>query len=234
MQPSIIQIFIVSICTTLFSGCGGGGGGGGENQGPVTSTDTFQLRAAYINYITESRSLPFTLSGTESGITFTGSGTVTLGNSSNATFEGQSAISKSTTSTFTVTANGTTVSDGGTSTSYFTSNYVPLGFTGSEYEVVTATSIPTTAKVNDTGTMFTSDLYTNSSKASKIGTSTTTFVLEPDTASTALLKIINVDRSTSNTVTSTEVTTFRITPMGALTRLTDSVVDDTLSMTFRY
>lgn len=237
MGPSIKILSAFYFCSVFLTGCGGGGSGstsGTATSGPVTSTETFQLRTAWINYLSESRSIPFTVTGTVSGTTVGGSGTVTFGTILSTTFEGQSALSKSVTATYVINVNGTSLPLGGTSTSYFTSNYAPLGFSGSEYQVVTATSIPTTAKVNDTGTLYVTDIYTSSSKTSKSGTSTSTFVLEPDTATTALLKVIDVEKNTSNNIISTEISTFRITPAGALTRLTSTLVEGSSSVAFTF
>lgn len=234
MQLKFTQIRIWSAASVLalLAACGGGGGG---SSGPVTSTETFQMRTAYVSYIQDSRSLPFTVAGSVSGTTVTGSGTTTQGSMFSTTFEGQAAQAKTTTATGTLTANGQNLPLASTATTYVDSNYNPLGFNSTEYEVVTSsTPIPASAKVGDTGTWYSANRYTSSSKASRTGTETATFVLEPDTASTALLKIIQVQKDTSNTVTSTSTTTFRMTPAGGLTRLSETLLQGNTSLTATY
>jgi hypothetical protein len=66
----------------------GGGGGTPTASAPVASVDTFQLKTAFVNYVSDSRSLPFTIAGTSSGVSVTGNGTVTQSTLTNSTFEG--------------------------------------------------------------------------------------------------------------------------------------------------
>lgn len=225
--PALAALFALSAC---------GGGGGGGSIGPVTSTETFQLRTAWVNYVTDSRSMPFSLSGTISGVNVTGSGTVTQGSLSSTTFESQSALQKTTTVTGSISANGSTIPLSTSSTNYVDTSYNPLGSNdGTDYTVVNnGAAIPTTGRVNDTGTWYSSVRYTSSAKTTRRGTDAVSFVLEPDTASTALLKIINIERDTSNTVTSTSTVTFRMTPGGSLTRLSESTLQGTTSLNITY
>ena len=215
----------------VFSACGGGGG----SSGPVTSTETFQLRTAWVNYVTDSRSLPFTMTGTVSGASLTGSGTVTQGTLTSTTFESAAALQKTTTATGSLTVNGNTVPLSTSTTNYVDSNYSPLGSNGTDYAVVSnSVTIPTTARVNDTGTWYSTVRYSSSAKTTRRGTATVSFVLEPDTASTALLKIIDIERNTTNTVTSTSTVTFRMTPAGGLTRISESAVEGTTTLIATY
>lgn len=233
MKFSQFKFWSALSISALLVACGGGGGGG--SSGPIASTETFQLRTAYVSYINGSGSWPFTISGSTSGVNLTGNGTETAGSVASATFEGQAAQAKTTTATGTFSANGQSYPLATTTTAYVSSNYDPLGFNGSEYEVVsTSTPIPVTARVNDTGTWYSSVRYTSSSKATRAGTATATFVLEPDTASTALLKIIHIEKDTSGTVTSTNTSTFRMTPAGALTRLSETILEGSTTLTLTY
>lgn len=231
MKFSQIRICIAASALSLLAACGGGGG----SSGPVTSTDTFQLRTAYVNYLQDTRSLPFTLSGTSSGYSVTGSGTTTQGSVFSTTFEGQPAQAKTTTVTGSFTVNGQSSTLASSATTYVDSNFNPLGFNGTSYTVVTsATPIPTTGRVGDTGTWYNATRYTSSSKTTRSGTETATFVMEPDTASTALLKIIQVQKDTSNVTTNTTTITFRLTTAGTLTRLSEAGGTNTTSLTATY
>jgi hypothetical protein len=221
------------LLTVLLAACGGGGGGSGFT--PVSSTETFQLRTAWINYLTDSRPLPFTVSGTSSGIRITGSGTLTQGSLSASGFEGVSAMQKTFAMTGSITGNGITVPLSSSITDYVDSNYYPLGSSGDEYTVVNGTAtIPQTAVVNDTGTLFTENRYQSSAKAVLLGTNTLSYAVQPDAASTALLKLIQVEKNTAGATTDTTTMTFRMTPAGGLTRLSEVSSDGTETITITY
>jgi hypothetical protein len=232
VQKTIInRIFGLTLALTI-SACGGGGGG---SSGPIPSNETFQLRTAYVNYITETRSMPFTVSGTRAGANITGSGTATQGPLSFTTFELQQAQQKTTTVTGTITVNGVSDLLSSSSTTYVDANFNPLGSSGTDYTVVTGNaSIPNTARVNDTGTWYSTIRYASSTKAVRRGTGTVSYVLEPDTASTALLKIIHSERDNSNTETYRSTVTFRMTPTGTLTRISESGVQGSTSITLTF
>ena len=218
------------------------GGGGGEPPAavaPVASADTFQLRTAYINNFNETRSLPFALTGVFSGVSVTGSGTLTQGNVSTGTFENVAALKKTSTITGTVTgtANGKTVTMplAIVITGFTDTNYLPLGSDTPVYTVVTGlVNLPQTVKVNDTGVVFTSTSYSSSTNKTITGTSIVSYVMEPDTASTALLKLIQTDKNIIGATTSTSAVTYRMTPAGGLSRLSETALigSDTLSITY--
>jgi len=232
MKSSQFKFWSTLSISALLVACGGGGGSGGS----ASSTETFQLRTAYVSYTNSTGSWPFTVTGSTSGVNVTGSGTTTAGSISGTTFEGQAAQAKTTTITGTINANGRSVPLATTGTSYVSSNYDLLGnSSATSYEVVSSSiPIPATARINDTGTWYSSTRYTDQSKTTRRGTATATFVLEPDTASTALLKIIRIEKDTANTVTSTSTIAFRITPAGALTRLSETNVQGTATLTTTY
>ena len=213
---------VVSFCLVA---CGGGGGGGGASSpsGPVASTSVFQIRAENANAYVQG-SYSFTISGTISGYALSGGGTITDGPVTSGTFEGVTALQQTSTVAGTVIANGNSIPLSSTSTSYIDSNYLPLGGVGSEYVVYGAVNIPVTALVNDTGVAYTASRYTNSSKSTLVGTATVTYVLQPDTASTAIFVVTSVSKDTSGVITSTETSRTRITPTGGFTRLNSTAV----------
>lgn len=219
----------------LVAACGGGGGGGGST-GPVTSTETFQVRTALTNYLINTATYTGTVSGTYSTYPLTGTFIVTQGNLGAGTFEGHSALSKATTASGSFIVNGTTIPSAVTTTTYFDSNYVPLGTTGgTDYEVVTgAVTIPTTARVGDTANLYSVNRYSSSTKTSQRGTTQVSYVLEPDTASTAIFKMIQVEKDNSNTTTSTSTVSFIITPTGGITRKKETTTESGVAITITY
>lgn len=217
----------------LMTACGGGGGGGAA--APVASTDTFPLTTILANSL-QSSSNTFTISGTSSGAAITGSGTVTRGSLSAGTFESLAAQQRTTTITGSFTVNGSSYALNSSATDWFDSNNVPVGESGgTDYVVVTGTpTIPATVRVNDTGTLYTANRYSNSTKSVLRGTETVTYVVEADTASTALLTLIVTEKDNSNTTTSTSSTQVRITPAGALTRIKETSLEGSTSLIITY
>jgi len=219
---TFLKSLLATFALMVLAGCGGGGGG---TSAVTTSSETFQLRAAYVNYLTDTRSATFTVSGTVEGVNVTGNGTATQGSLTNTTFEGQAALQKVSVITGTLRTDGQTVPLSTSSTTYVNSNYNPLGSSGTDYEVVTGSvNIPATAKVNDTGVWYSSTRYSSSAKTTRRGTASVSFVMEPDTVSTSLLKIIRIEKDTLGTTTSTSAITFRMTPSGSLTRISETGV----------
>ena len=218
----------------LLAACGGGGGGTAEVL-PTTPVD-YQLRTAYVNYVTSTGSSNFTVSGTYtsggSSFPITGSGTSTLGSLSATTFEGRPAQIKAGTVTGSISVNGTSQSLNGTQYSYVDSNYAPLGNSGTEYIVVTsANQIPVTARVNDTNNFYNANRFTTSQKTTQLGTRSVSFVIEPYSGSNAYLTIISTDKNNSGTTTATNSAKFIMTPAGALTRVNETGVSNSTNPT---
>lgn len=219
----------------LLTACGGGGGGGATAPAQVASTQTFQIKTAIVNNFNATSTKSFTVSGTLNGVSVTGTGTVTNGSISSTTFETISALQKVSTVSMSLTANGVTTPITTTSTSYVDTNYVPLGSLSTEYEVVTApVTIPTTALVNDTGTAYTANRYTSISKATLLGTDTVTYVMLPDTASTALLKVIHTSKDTGGNITLQSSATSRITPAGTITPISETGISSAVNLVITY
>lgn len=229
------HLLTVTLLSTFLAACGGGGGGVPASPLPVVSTDTFQIKTAYINDFNDTSSHPFTVSGTTAGFVVTGSGTVTQSPVTNGLFEGATVLQKTSTVTGSFVANGVTIPLIAADTAYMDANYVAKGWTGEGYVVVTsATNVPDTAKVNDTGLWHTSNRYANSTKTTLLGTSEVSFALAPDTATTALLKITQIAKDTIGSTVMTATANFRMTPAGDLTRLSETGVDGTTTLTLTY
>ena len=213
-----------------------GGGGGGSTPEVIASTAAFPLKTVWVNSLTNTSSNNFNVTGTINNVSITGSGTVTFGALSAGTFAGLSAQQRTTTSTGSVLVNGTTNPINGSSISWVDSNYTPLGESGgTDYVLVTGTpNIPTTAHVYDTGTLYTANRYSDSGRNLLRGTKTVTYVLEADTATTALVTIIEEEKDTSSTLTSTSSSQFRITTTGTFTRIKETLLLTGVSITYTY
>ena len=214
-------ITLTLIASALLTACGGGSGGSGVTapSGPIASTLPFPAQTAYKTLVANGYTKTGTVSGTCSG---TGSDTAAPATTA-ATFEGVAGFSAVNTITMSLT-NCTPASTAQSSTAYYDSSYVPLGFntgtssTAANYGVyLTPPSIPTSVIVGGTGIIGTETLYTDSTKATGYGTSAVSYVIEPDTATTAIVNVILKTYNTGNTLLSTEQDRYRIASTGALT-----------------
>jgi hypothetical protein len=229
------HIFKWAVVITGIAALAACGGGGGSSSPSTASTSDYQLRQAWVNYVMQSDSRSFVISGSINAVPVTGSGTATQSSLSASSFEGRPALIKSMTVTGSFTGAGQTFPYGSTSSGYFDSNYLPMGASGQEYIVVTGTpTIPQIAKVNDTGTLYVANRYTTSQKSSSVGTVTVSYVLQADTADTALLKVISTEKTTLGTTESTAIGTYRVTPAGGLTKLKEEYQQGSAALTLTY
>jgi hypothetical protein len=232
-MKNTIKLFLATASVALFTACGGGGGGG--TPAPVASTSTFPLFTIHVNTL-QASSNSFSYSGMIDGTAITGSGNVTRGGLSSGTFESIAAQQRTTITTGSISGNGQTLPMNTSGVGWYDSNYLPLGSNGGEeYVVVNRPAvIPATVRVNDAGMLYTSNRYTTSSKTSLLGTESVSYVIEADTATTALLTFIVIEKNNSNSVTSTVTRQMRITPTGTFTRTKDTLLSGTSTLTVTY
>lgn len=192
-------------------------------RGPVpgTQTSSFPFQTGYKALVANGLSKNFTVSGDCSG-----SGTKTSGPARTPTaFEGVSGFSAISTVTFSFT-NCTPASIAQTSTGYYDTNFVPLGFNsvGVNYGVfLTAPILPVTVSVGGTAIIGTQNLYTNSSKTQSNGTLLLSYVVLADTASTAILNLISKSYNASGLLMFTEQSKYRIDASGTLVPISTDI-----------
>jgi hypothetical protein len=236
-RPTVASLAASALAVVL-AGCGGGGS---DSGGPPPAAVTIPLSSAIANYVNQARSATVTVSGsvTAAGQTLPVSGSAAWSESTGpGTFEGQAALRKNMTINGSLSVAGQSAPFSDVSQAYFDPNYRPLGATStSGYCVTTSSSaIPATARVGDTGPWFAQTCYTSSAKLSTTGTATTAYVIEPETAATAVLKLLVTTTVNGQSVASHS--TFRVGTDGAITRLQDhaalQVDGDSLSLTITY
>jgi hypothetical protein len=229
-----MKIHLVTLAAALslaifLGGCLGGNGGSSSSATntatatTVTSTLSFPLLKALQTNAVNGSTQTFTISG---GCTATGK-VVSAPATTLTTFEGVGAISNVGTVTWTMTVcTPSTLAD--TTTYYSDANYIPIGYDdtagGGDYAVyLTTPTVPTSVKVGDTGTIGTRTLYSSSAKTISTGTVVLSYIVEADTASTAIINLIAVKKNSSNVVTSTIQSRTRINSAGGSTLLSDDV-----------
>lgn len=215
-MSKMIKAFIAVNVLALVVACGGGGGGGAGNSaptGPVSSTLSFPVQAAYRAIVATGLNKSFTVSGSCSG-----SGTKTSSPASTAsTFENISGFSAAATITMSLT-DCTPSSTAATSTAYFDSNYNPIGINnvGINYGVYSSFVLPASVTVGNTGTIGILNLFTNSTKSTSNGYIAHSYVVEADTASTVIFNSIARIFNASGVLTATEQDRFQISASGTM------------------
>lgn len=205
-----MRLLKLSVLTlvALLTACGGGGGGGSAD--PVIS---FNLLSGYKNLIATGASKTFTVSGSCSGTaTLTAAPATTQ-----TTFENVAALSRTSVLTMSLTNCTTSAS---TQTNYYDTNYMPLGssITGGDYDVWSApVTMPSSVHVGDTGVLGTINEYASSTKTISVGRSDQSYVIEPDTATTAIVNFVSKSYDASNVLTTTEQLRHRMAADGSLT-----------------
>lgn len=77
--------------------------------------------------------------------------------------------------------------------------------------------LPTTAKVGDVAIVGTINEFSNSSKTTSTGRQEISYVIEADTATTAIANVISKSYNSTDTLTSTEQDRYRVAADGTLT-----------------
>jgi hypothetical protein len=214
MHLGRIRLLLTIACASALAACGGGGS---EHTMATVSTASFALHAAYFDHVSKGQTVNFTVSGTCDG-----TASMTDSAPSATTFEGANAVA--TTETLTVSLTNCTPSSlTATSTTYFDSSYLPLGEVTASAEfgvcLTPATALPESVKVGDTGSFATLTEYTDSSKTVVSGTSVVSYVVEADTASTAVVNLVTRSYDASNALLTTQQSRYRIDSSGVLTLL---------------
>jgi hypothetical protein len=241
--PTWIKTGVVSIALTL-TACGGGGGGGGAPPptGPVASTLSFPVQSALATESANGATYSLTANGTGAVAAdgdCTGNYTETTGPANTpANFEGVAGFSSTTVMQMNFT-NCVPAAIAETVTNYFDSTYAPLGFQalGGDYGVWAAPPvIPASVKVGDAAIVGTIDNYTDNTKTTANGRQDMSYVVEPDTANTAIINLVFKVYNAASQLLATEQDRYRITSTGALTLISVDVqfaTTSTIHLVFR-
>ncbi|MGB7649861.1 MAG: hypothetical protein WBL62_01530 [Gallionella sp.] len=215
-------IALLLSASALLTACGGGGGAAPTTPtGPVVSTLSFPLQSADKTIIANGFTKTMLISGTCSG---TGSNTASPATTP-AVFEGVAGFSSARTITLTFT-NCTPASIAQTFTAYYDNNYLPHGMNsvGVNYGVfLTPPTIPASVTVGGTGVIGTETLYTDSTKLVGNGRQDGSYVIEADTANTAIVNFIWKIYNAAGVLSSTSQVRFRIAMTGALVPLSEDI-----------
>lgn len=192
-------ILALALSTGFLAACGGGGSD--APTGPVKSTLSFPLDAAYAKGFTTGVSLNGT--AVDGADTYTMSLAITP--AADEVFEG--VLSKKSSGALTMKKNGAVLVADTISYYYSINPFTQTGarYSDGSYAVLTNNTgnYPTAAKVDDAGTIGTLTVYTDASKTAVKATSQNTWTLEADTATTAFACANSVIRDAAGTQTGT-------------------------------
>ena len=223
MKKYLAIILGALLIGALLAACGGGGGSSsGGSTGPVTSPNAFPLASGWQSLVASGQTVRFNSSGTCNG-TFSN---ISAPANVSTTFEGQPALSGVSVISYSFT-NCTPSSAVSTETRYYDTNYIPKGISiqGGNYGVYASTpTIPATVHVGDAGVIGTINLYTTSAKTTSAGRIDESYVIESDTATTAIVNVIDKVYNTSGVLTSTEQDRYRMQANGALTAISYDIL----------
>lgn len=225
----------MTVLIALLAGCGGGGGDAPSVAAPVVATSALPLRAALEGLANKAHSLQFTGSGTSNSSSVSASGTVTVGSYVATTYQGSPALSRTTTVLGTQTNGGVTTPLTSSETTFFDLNRNEIGFLGGNYVfLISSTVFPINAKINDTGILGLGNIYTSFSNRTLLGTVTTSWVLQSDTATSGLLNLIITKKDTFEKVTNQNIEVYRVTTTGDAILLYETSTSDTFNVRLDY
>lgn len=213
----VTAIAIVSTAL-LLSSCGGGGTTSNP-AGQTGSTSSFPLKSAFVTSLSSGSIQDISVTGS-----CTGTGrTIKMPATTATTFEGVAALSSASTMKLTLSGcNPASVNQ--ITTAYYDSNLVPLGSSGTSYAVYqSAPNLPITATVGATGTYGSQLLYTNSAKTTASGSAIQTYMVEEETATTAIVNLTTKLYDGTGVLTATEQDHYRIDSSGNASRVWDDV-----------
>lgn len=216
-------IFSITLASAILAACGGGGGPpantGSSSSNTSVSSLSFPLQSGLKAWVMQGSSVYFTVSGSCSGTANLASSAPT-----SATFEAASAVSVSTTQTLNYSNCAPSIVSG-TSTDYYDTNYLPIGSVSSgRYDVYQSPPIlPSLVKVGDSGTIGTQVSYVDSSKTVANGNRVLSYVIEPDTADTAIVNFTSKSYNTYGLWESTEQDKYKIAASGTLTYISSEL-----------
>ena len=224
MHASRMFVILVSAAASLMAGCGGGGSDAG---GVTTPTTSFPLQAGFRARVAGGSTDNFTVSGT-----CTGTATFTNGAASASAFEGVSGFAATQTATVNFT-NCSPATNAVSATGYYDASYTPLGSStpGVEYaKFLTAPPpLPASVKVGDTAVYATLTTYTDSTKSVTTGQRILSYVIEADTANTAVGNLITKGYNASSQLLYTQQARYRIAADGTLTAVSVDIQYSTTS-----
>jgi len=227
-----IKIYFVFLASVFLVACGGGSGGISAS----VTTASFDLQAALLNEAQYTGSYNISISGLISNSPISGAGVAGYSFMSPGSFEGQVVRIKGIYTHGSVTVNGATSEFSGAPLYYYDASYNLVGALDGYYSVVTSrNSLPTAAKINDSGTWLTLTNYAmNTDKTVLSGSTLITYSLAADSATSAILTLTHKTTLQSGG-TQTVTDTYRITTSNGITPLTSTDYQDArnyLTVTF--
>jgi hypothetical protein len=217
----ILLSLLVTISTAGLIACGGGNSSSATPAASNVSTNTFPVGTGITALAAAGQLNNFNVSGTCNG-TFSN---ISAPANTSTTFEGNPALSS--VAVITISLSNCTGSSVATETSYYSTSYLPLGFSvlgGNFGDYAIPPVIPATVHVGDAGVVGTENLYTNSAKTTPVGRNDISYAIEPDTSTSAILNLISKNYNVASTLQNTVQDRYRMQANGSLTLISSDVL----------
>lgn len=232
MPTTSTSIGCATVLAMLLSGCGGGGGSTASTVTPVAAT--FAFSDGYRARIASGATDNFDVSGSCVGTAQIAAAAATV-----ASFEGVEghAASQVSSSNWVCPPSANASVNTISGTTYFDGGYVPIGLaiSGGEYSRFEAPpaaapgALPASVKVGDSGTLSSSIIYADNTKATVSGRRVVGYAIEDDTATTAVANVITRTYGSAGELLVTQQSRYRMAANGALTLLSIDVQFSTIS-----
>lgn len=219
VKPILKPLIIINFFLFLLVGCGGGGGSSNSRS------DTFPVKQAFRDLNKDGSTSNFTVTGTINGVSVTGSGSYISSAAVAGTFEGSSAFVVSNTLSGSITGNGNTLQLNYSSSSYFDTNYNPIGFEDDEsYSTSTIEEWPVTVKAGDSGDLGIQTNYTDDSKSIMTGTIESSYAVTAGSLGSVTIKITKLEYNDIHVEVGSEIETYSLSSTGELKHISTHAV----------
>ncbi|MBP0623932.1 hypothetical protein [Cupriavidus consociatus] len=211
--------FLLVLAISFFlAGCGGGGDDNDSNEAASTPVQplTVPLSTAMAGLAANGLTANFSISGTVENVPVSGSGTLTA-TPFVATFLNNTSVLRTTeTLSGTLVANGNSVPFSNTRTVFRnTVTYAVMVIDeGDAFVVFADHTIPPTVKAGDSGPLASATIYSDSTRATKVGTLSESYSVATDTGNSLLLTLLDTVFDNGNARIAEDETTFRIDTSG--------------------
>lgn len=210
--------FVVCFASFLTIGCGGGGSGTSTN---VHNEALYPLANILADYVTKSSTNLLKVTGSLTYLDefYDIKGSARLDEStSNDRFNGVAALKKTQRTVGTITVDGITEPLEDVTNYFFNYNYQPLGYTTSSGYCVSsnARSVPISVTAGFNAEWYTTDCYTNSSRAVRVASSITSYEIIGLTENTADLVITQSIADASGRISVPNKMTYKISTLGTI------------------
>jgi hypothetical protein len=206
-HDNMFRLALACLAAAALSACGGGG-----DDDPPAPPTVYPLQAAYKAAVARGSSTDYTISGTCSG-----TARFTFAVPTRVQWDGATVLVAAQTAAIDY-SNCTPRSSRNVTQAYYDLDHNPLATTTTDgvtgFFDVSGNGLPAEVKVGDQGAFGTETLYGDSLQTAVVGRTEVSYVIGPDTATTAIATIVSKVYSAGNELLSTQQMRYRMSVDG--------------------